>query len=250
MDDQVHAYQKVSWDTIAVAYDSLSSAVPHSDDVAAIEEALPEGASVLELGSGTGRVSIPLSEAGFHVTSADISGEMCDRLRRKDAGGKVNVHHADARSLRIPGASFDAVLCLFNTITYATTQQAQREVLRTIAAHLRPTGHAYLEFSAPDAVVREWGPGPKVVPTAIGEGSLTTMAGRFVAHTQRLDIAHTHRRPDGEVFFETQQRIIWPAELALMAELEGLKVVGEFRDWRWSPYQMPAAQYIAKLAVR
>jgi SAM-dependent methyltransferase len=42
---------------------------------------VPSGASILELGSGAGRVTHPLVELGYAVTAVDESAEMLARVR-------------------------------------------------------------------------------------------------------------------------------------------------------------------------
>src|SRR5580658_2226641 len=46
---------------------------------------LTAGAAILELGAGSGRVTIPLARDGFHVTAVDRSPEMLARLRARVA---------------------------------------------------------------------------------------------------------------------------------------------------------------------
>ena len=62
-----------------------------------IEEARA-GESVLELTSGTGRLSIPLIEAGVKLTCLDSSREMLSVLRQKLAAKSLEApRHAKAR---------------------------------------------------------------------------------------------------------------------------------------------------------
>src|SRR5690606_3985817 len=63
----------------------------YHDDVS-FYESLAEyhGDTVLEFGCGTGRVAIPLAEAGLRVTGVDISPAML-ALARKRAGRRANL---------------------------------------------------------------------------------------------------------------------------------------------------------------
>lgn len=51
-----------------------------------IEAAVPAGATLLELGSGAGRVTGPLVERGFAVTAVDESAEMPAAVRERVPG--------------------------------------------------------------------------------------------------------------------------------------------------------------------
>ena len=46
---------------------------------------------VLELGIGTGRIALPLAEAGVEVDGIDVSPRMVERLRAKPGGEAIPV---------------------------------------------------------------------------------------------------------------------------------------------------------------
>jgi ubiquinone/menaquinone biosynthesis C-methylase UbiE len=65
---------------------------------------------VLELGAGTGRVALPLAEAGCRVIGLDISHAMLVSLRGKTSAVRVPVVVGDGAQLPIPNAGCDAVV--------------------------------------------------------------------------------------------------------------------------------------------
>ena len=52
------------------------------------------GASILDVGAGTGRLSIPLSEFGFTVVAVDASSEMLKVLGQKDLKNRIQTIHS------------------------------------------------------------------------------------------------------------------------------------------------------------
>ena len=61
----------------ALHYDLVNAGDPSLvGDVDIYAALAPAGASILELGAGTGRVAIPLAERGFTVTGLDIAPVM------------------------------------------------------------------------------------------------------------------------------------------------------------------------------
>jgi len=68
--------------------------------------------SVLELGSGTGCVAIPLAEAGAQVTAVELSSDHLQQLRRyaTQRGVEIDGIQADARELPLEDDSFDVVV--------------------------------------------------------------------------------------------------------------------------------------------
>ena len=68
----------IQWDAVASLYDSYVTATFDVPFFLAEAKAVP--GPVLELMAGTGRVSLPLVEAGVPLTCVDASGAMLSRL--------------------------------------------------------------------------------------------------------------------------------------------------------------------------
>ena len=84
------------------------------EDVLAAFLAPVEGASVLDVGTGTGRAAIALAHRGARVTGVDASEEMLAVARRRalDANAAIELSRGDAHALTFRDRSFDAVVCL------------------------------------------------------------------------------------------------------------------------------------------
>ena len=97
--------------------------------------------SVLELTSGTGRLSIPLIQANIPLTCLDSSPEMLGVLRRKLAGKGLSapVFQMDASSFSLPQA-FDLIIIPFNAFAEFIDPLGQASALATIHAHLADGG--------------------------------------------------------------------------------------------------------------
>lgn len=74
----------------------------------AILEEAGAGARILDVGTGTGRISVPLLERGADLIGCDISMQMMALLRGKFREARLAV--ADASMLPFPSAAFDAVI--------------------------------------------------------------------------------------------------------------------------------------------
>jgi SAM-dependent methyltransferase len=60
-----------------------------------------QGGPILDVGAGTGRVTLDLARAGYAVTALDISDELLTALRERAAGLDVTTVVADARSFAL-----------------------------------------------------------------------------------------------------------------------------------------------------
>jgi SAM-dependent methyltransferase len=105
---------------------------PHQGEADLVHAIAPAGATVLDLGSGTGRIAHPLVELGHPVTAVDSSADMLAHIR-----GAHTVQSSIA-DLDL-GRTFDVVLMashLVNTVD----DDARRGMLRSAARHLAPSG--------------------------------------------------------------------------------------------------------------
>jgi ubiquinone/menaquinone biosynthesis C-methylase UbiE len=95
-----------------------------------------EGATVLDVGTGTGRAAIALAERGAIVTGIDASAEMLAVARRRaqEAGASVTFAQGDAHALDVPDRSFDSVVCLRVLMHTPDWRRSLRELCR-VARH-------------------------------------------------------------------------------------------------------------------
>src|SRR5680860_10710 len=165
---------------IAAGYDAASTGMfePAVLDSAVdfLAELAGEGAA-LELGIGTGRVALPLSQRGVPVHGIDLSPAMVARLRAKASADDIDVTIGDFATTRVDG-TFRLAYLVYNTITNLTTQDEQVECFRNVAAHLEPGGCFVIEVGVPD--LRRLPPGETVraigvSPTYVGFDEYTDM---------------------------------------------------------------------------
>jgi SAM-dependent methyltransferase len=105
---------------------------------------------VLELTSGTGRLSLPLIEAGIPLSCLDSSPEMLAILHKRlqDKGLSAPVHEMDVSSFSIP-ARFDLIIFPFNSFTELVHLPEQQAALRAIRDHLVDKGRFICTFHNP-----------------------------------------------------------------------------------------------------
>ncbi len=127
------------YDVVADLYDTY---VPATFDIPFfVTEAKRHPGRVLELMSGTGRVSLPLVEAGVDLTCVDLAGDMLAVLRQKlDRHGlPANLVRSDICELNL-GKRFDLVLIPFHSFMEIVSTVDQRRVLDRVQEHLAPGG--------------------------------------------------------------------------------------------------------------
>ena len=109
----------------------------------------------LELACGTGRVLIPVAQAGVRVHGLDSSGAMLEVCRRKlaelpeDCRTRVTLHEGDMRDFSFD-ERFGLIYCPCRSFLHLMTTEDQITALRSIHDHLREGGTLALNFFNPD----------------------------------------------------------------------------------------------------
>jgi SAM-dependent methyltransferase len=103
-----------------------------------------EGGRVLELGSGTGRLLLPLARAGVAVTGIDLSAPMLararDRARRMRRDRRPAIVRGDVRHLPFRPATFDVVLAPYGMLQSLVADRDLSAALGAAARVLRKGG--------------------------------------------------------------------------------------------------------------
>lgn len=120
----------------------LYARLPVREEPDIIAAAVPAGASILELGSGVGRMTHPLTERGFTVTAVDESAEMLERVR----GARTICSPVEALDA---GGTFDVVL-LASFLVHAGDVAVRQGMLDTCRRHVADGGCVLIQREGPD----------------------------------------------------------------------------------------------------
>lgn len=119
-------------------------------------ETLTEGIDgpILEVGCGTGRLLLPLAEAGHTLTGIDLAQVAMDAAQAKiKAAGltrQVSLQPADMRDFNLPYKNFALAFIPLNTFMHCHTLDEQLSTLQSIYNHLRPSGQLIIDLFYPD----------------------------------------------------------------------------------------------------
>jgi SAM-dependent methyltransferase len=134
------------WDDYAPFYDWENARTVARRDVAFWQQlALAQDGVVLELGTGTGRIAVPIARAGGRLVGIDRSAEMLararQRLRRARLADRARLVRGDIRHLpfrRRPG--FGLVMAPYGILQSLTRERDLTATLASVASVLRRGG--------------------------------------------------------------------------------------------------------------
>jgi SAM-dependent methyltransferase len=142
----------------------------HTEDVAFyVERARAARGPVVELGCGTGRLTIPLARAGVTVVGVDASDTMLDRLRTKLAAEPQEVRRritlrCDTWDHFRPAGPVGLVVWPFNALHHSVSAAAFTDTLRTIRTWSAPGTNLVLDAYLPDRTLYDRDPETRYEP--------------------------------------------------------------------------------------
>jgi SAM-dependent methyltransferase len=120
---------------------------------------LPKGAKILDLCSGHGRHTIPLAKAGYQMTALDLSKKALNILRNeaKKQGLDIRIVYSDMRKIPFQN-EFDAVINMFTSFGYFTSDKENFRVLDQVVKSLKPKGKFLLDLRNRDFHLKHFQP--------------------------------------------------------------------------------------------
>jgi SAM-dependent methyltransferase len=217
-----------------------------------VEEAQRAGSPVLELGCGTGRILIPVAQAGVAITGLDLSVPMLDIARRKvaaldaDTQDRIELVEGDMRRFSL-GRRFELAMIPFRAFLHLLTPEDERQALECIREHLTDGGLLILNIFDPrrDIIAAHSGPFGTALKK-VSEFIHPETGHRFVVwDTREYDaerqvirqyFVHEELDDEGRVISKTYApltlRYVYRYEMQHLLELCGYKIEALYGDFR------------------
>ncbi len=194
------------------------------------------GGSVLELGCGTGRVTIPLAQHGIQVVGIDVVPGMVELARQKSIGLPIEWITADARDFHL-NRQFELIFESGSVFHHMLIREDQEAYLARIREHLADDGRM---------VVNLYFPHPHRLASSEAEedwftvqrpdGSLVQVSGfDHYDEVRQVRTETAHRRwvdANGETIEERiaplSLRYIFPQEMETLLHYNGFEVVERY----------------------
>lgn len=207
---------------------------------------LAPGQAVLELGAGSGRVTLPLLRAGHSVVAVDQSATMLARLAARAAAlpqaarERLAIVRADLRTFAVR-RRFPLVIAAFNVVEHLYTHADVGAFLRRVAAHLEPSGVLAFDVELPDLAWltrdprRRWGR-TRFTHPGTGEKLVYSSNHDYDPVTQ-IALIRLYYEAEGHPtrIVKLSQRKFFPAELEGLLAANGFEVLERYGDFDGAP---------------
>jgi len=228
-------------------YDSLFPSGGPSDQFY-LEEARRSGGRVLELGCGSGRLTIPIAQAGVDIVGLDLSKPMLERARAKasDTGVKVEFIEADMRSFELPD-KFAAILIPGNSLLHLVSIDDLKQCLMCVRRHLAPRGRLIFDVSkwALSRFDTQRHPQFQTGDISVDE------TGTYDAVNQVRQIVWHFSKPGQPDYLVTeyQLRVIFPQELLLLLHATGFRLDARYGEFPREPFTSSSPRQVCICSV-
>ena len=150
----------MAYETLAAMYDALMDDVDYEAWADYIDRMLQKhggpGKRLLDLGCGTGCISIPLAQRGYQVTGVDISEEMLAAAREKSRALQLDIdwRKQDLTSLQLFDEAgnemvFDAAIATFDVFNHLTDPEDLQMLFHTLNPLLTDEGVLLFDVQTP-----------------------------------------------------------------------------------------------------
>ena len=217
---------------------------------------------ILELGAGSGRVTIPLARDGHEVVAVDQSPGMLAGLRARIAklppavGKRITVVPGDLCTFSAPG-TFALAIAAFNVLEHLYTRGELDACLRRVAQHLAPGGAFAFDVQLPDLGWLMRDPNKRWAKTRFtdpntGRPTFYSTNHDYDAVNQIALIRIYYDPVDGKGpsrIVKLTQRKYFPAELEALVAHAGLRVAERYGDFFWAPLDAGAESQVVVCEV-
>jgi SAM-dependent methyltransferase len=222
---------------------------------------------VLELGCGSGRVTLPITEAAVErdgqVVGIDTDDRMLEQARKKAEGleakaaARLSLEVGDLRSWR--GAPFDLVIVPCGTLSHLLTLDDQLAAWRTAWDNLADGGRFVVDLAMPDlgAYADSLQTPPRIllqmdIDAEAPDGGDRLIRYRTVRYLPHLQRARIHFLYDAFSASDAAERYVsdfeshvyFPREVELLFRLTGFEVEERWGDYRFGPMRATSRQMI------
>lgn len=205
---------------------------------------------VLELGCGTGRITIPLAQEGVEMTGLDVMPQMLAHARKKAGSLPIRWVEADVRDFQLK-QRYSFIFARGSVLEHLMTLADQEAMLGNVRDHLAVDGRFMIDAALchPNKLVdteeEPW------FSYQDPDGRKVHVAGAdtfdFQNQIHHQNFVRRWHKDDGEPKSQEVRlalRYIFPREMEALLHYNGLTVLDRFSDWEGNPVTHESEQIL------
>jgi RimJ/RimL family protein N-acetyltransferase/SAM-dependent methyltransferase len=234
-------------------YDALWPGLQRQNELAFYRRLAKQyGEPALELGCGTGQLTLALAADGIDVMGLDLSEAMLAQARRTAAERQVGVEwrHGDCRDFMID-RQFGFVFFPANSLLHLLDWRDLQSCLAQVRAHLKPGGAFAFEIFNPSLAMLTRDPSRCYLvgtyPDPDGHGSVTVTENNVYDNAAQINHLRWYYRIEGHSEETTAQldlRMLFPQEIEALLHYNGFDLCARYGDYDGSAFTSLSARQL------
>jgi len=215
------------------------------------------GGPVLELGCGTGRITIPIAEAGYEVIGLDISKSMLEQALKKSAEKSIGIDwiEADCRDFNLK-KKFGTIIFPFNGIAHIHDRESHEALYDMVKKHLKPDGRFIVQWFNPALEILLRGENQRTkcfeYDDPDGRGKVVVTEDNYYNRATQINHVKWYYRI-GDQPEETRRlnmRVLYPQEWDALLHYNGLDIVAKYGDFDESEFKSDSVHQLIVCRAR
>lgn len=201
------------------------------------------GGPVLELGCGTGKITIPIAEAGFEVTGIDLSENMLEHAQNKVSDGRLSAQflHANMTNFTL-GRKFKTIVLPSNNLAHLMDYREAGKCFSSVYEHLEEDGVFIIDAFVPSLAILTKSPEHEEVLSKYadpdGHGEVEVVARAVYETDTQVRRAKTFQRIPNKATIEghLNMRMYFPQELEALLYHCNFEIVNKYGSYSKEPF--------------
>ncbi len=209
------------------------------------------GGPILELGCGTGKLSIPMAEEGFEVVGLDLSQAMLAEARNKTHSRNFRLQwvHGDMTQFSL-GRSFNLIFLPSNNLCHLLSLREVEACFKSVRSHMSTDARFVIDVFVPALKLLAQDAGSETVLSEYddpdGEGKvIVTAAATYEPDTQiRRNVTRQKFPGRPEVIGHLDLRMFFPQELDALLKYNGFQIEQKYGNYDMTEFNARSAKQL------
>lgn len=224
-------------------YDALNRIIV-ADIPFYVEEARRAAGPVLEIACGTGRLAIPIAQAGVEIVGLDLTPSMLEHARHKaqQAGVQVTWVEGDCRKFDLR-RKFALIFMAFNSMQHLHDHASLAALFGNVRSHLAPGGRFIFDVFNPSIAILNRDYSQRFLERHYedpdGRGTVAFEQTAIYDDAAQVNRITLYFSLPGEKDFRVEQlhlRCFFPQELDLLVRAHGFVIEHKFGNFERKPF--------------